>query len=45
MAKRLTIEILVMVALGLLVGLLGPFGTFAAPPAQSRLAGQRHSPA
>lgn len=38
MAKRLTIEILVMVALGLLVGLLGPFGTFAAPPAQRMLA-------
>lgn len=37
MAKRLTIEILVMVALGLLVGLLGPFGTFAAPPAQRML--------
>ncbi len=34
MAKRLMIELLVMVALGLLVGLLGPFGTFAAPPAQ-----------
>jgi hypothetical protein len=34
MAKRLTIELLVMVALGLLIGLLGPFGTFAAPPAQ-----------
>lgn len=34
MAKRLTIEILVMVALGLLIGLLGPFGTFGAPPAQ-----------
>jgi DNA-binding LytR/AlgR family response regulator len=33
MAKRLTIELLVMVALGLLIGLLGPFGTFAAPPA------------
>jgi len=38
MAKRLTIEILVMVALGLLVGLLGPFGTFGAPPAQRMLA-------
>lgn len=37
MAKRLTIEILVMVALGLLVGLLGPFGTFAAPPAERML--------
>lgn len=37
MAKRLTIEILVMVALGLLIGLLGPFGTFAAPPAQRML--------
>jgi len=37
MAKRLTVEILVMVALGLLVGLLGPFGTFAAPPAQRML--------
>lgn len=37
MAKRLSIEILVMVALGLLVGLLGPFGTFAAPPAQRML--------
>lgn len=37
MAKRLTIEILVMVALGLLVGLLGPFGTFGAPPAQRML--------
>ena len=37
MAKRLTIELLVMVALGLLVGLLGPFGTFAAPPAQRML--------
>lgn len=34
MAKRLTIELLVMVALGLLIGLLGPFGTFGAPPAQ-----------
>lgn len=33
MAKRLTIELLVMVALGLLIGLLGPFGTFEAPPA------------
>lgn len=33
MAKRLTIELLVMVALGMLIGLLGPFGTFAAPPA------------
>ena len=38
MAKRLTIEILVMVALGLLIGLLGPFGTFGAPPAQRMLA-------
>jgi len=37
MAKRLTIELLVMVALGLLIGLLGPFGTFAAPPAQRML--------
>ncbi|SEH15536.1 transcriptional regulator, LytTR family [Sphingopyxis sp. YR583] len=37
MAKRLTIEILVMVALGLLIGLLGPFGTFTAPPAQRML--------
>ena len=37
MAKRLTIELLVMVALGLLVGLLGPFGTFGAPPAQRML--------
>lgn len=37
MAKRLAIEILVMVALGLLVGLLGPFGTFAAPPAERML--------
>lgn len=37
MAKRLTIEILVMVALGLLIGLLGPFGTFDAPPAQRML--------
>ncbi|MBN8845611.1 MAG: LytTR family transcriptional regulator DNA-binding domain-containing protein [Sphingomonadales bacterium] len=34
MAKRLTIELLIMVALGLLIGLLGPFGTFDAPPAQ-----------
>lgn len=34
MAKRLTIELLVMIALGLLIGLLGPFGTFDAPPAQ-----------
>lgn len=34
MAKRLTIELLVIVALGLLIGLLGPFGTFTAPPAQ-----------
>lgn len=34
MAKRLTIELLMMVALGLLIGLLGPFGTFEAPPAQ-----------
>ncbi len=33
MAKRLTIELLVMVAIGLLIGLLGPFGTFEAPPA------------
>lgn len=38
MAKRLTIEILVMVALGLLIGLLGPFGTFGTPPAQRMLA-------
>ena len=37
MAKRLSIEMLVMVALGLLAGLLGPFGTFAAPPAQRML--------
>lgn len=37
MAKRLTIELLVMVALGLLVGLLGPFGTFGTPPAQRML--------
>lgn len=37
MAKRLTIELLVMVALGLLIGLLGPFGTFTAPPAQRML--------
>lgn len=37
MAKRLTIELLVMVALGLLVGLLGPFGTFGEPPAQRML--------
>lgn len=37
MAKRLTIELLVMVALGLLIGLLGPFGTFGAPPAQRML--------
>ncbi|MBO9695621.1 MAG: LytTR family transcriptional regulator DNA-binding domain-containing protein [Sphingopyxis sp.] len=34
MAKRLTIELLMMIALGLLIGLLGPFGTFDAPPAQ-----------
>lgn len=34
MAKRLTIELLVMVAIGLLIGVLGPFGTFNAPPAQ-----------
>lgn len=34
MAKRLTIELLVMIALGLLIGLLGPFGTFDAPPAR-----------
>lgn len=34
MVKRLTIELLVMIALGLLIGLLGPFGTFDAPPAQ-----------
>ena len=34
MMKRLTIELLVMIALGLLIGLLGPFGTFDAPPAQ-----------
>lgn len=33
MAKRLTIELLAMVALGLLIGLLGPFGTFENPPA------------
>lgn len=37
MAKRLMIELLVMVALGLLIGLLGPFGTFGAPPAQRML--------
>lgn len=37
MAKRLTVELLVMVALGLLIGLLGPFGTFGAPPAQRML--------
>lgn len=37
MARRLTIELLVMVALGLLIGLLGPFGTFGAPPAQRML--------
>ncbi len=37
MAKRLTIELLVMVALGLLIGLLGPFGTFTVPPAQRML--------
>ena len=33
MAKRLTIELLAMIALGLLIGLLGPFGTFNNPPA------------
>lgn len=33
MAKRLTIELLAMVVLGLLIGLLGPFGTFDNPPA------------
>ena len=33
MAKRLTIELLAMVMLGLLIGLLGPFGTFDNPPA------------
>lgn len=33
MAKRLTIELLAMVLLGLLIGLLGPFGTFDNPPA------------
>lgn len=37
MTKRLTIELLVMVALGLLIGLLGPFGTFGNPPAQRLL--------
>ena len=33
MAKRLTIELLAMIALGLLIGLLGPFGSFNNPPA------------
>ncbi len=33
MAKRLMIELLAMVLLGLLIGLLGPFGTFDNPPA------------
>ena len=33
MAKRLTIELLAVVLLGLLIGLLGPFGTFDNPPA------------
>lgn len=33
MAKRITIELLAMVMLGLLIGLLGPFGTFDNPPA------------
>ena len=33
MAKRLTIELLAMVMLGLLIGLLGPFGTFDNLPA------------
>lgn len=33
MAKRLAVEILVMIAIGLVIGLLGPFGTFAMPPA------------
>lgn len=37
MAKRLTIELLAMAALGLLIGLLGPFGTFGYPPAQRML--------
>ena len=32
MAKRVTIEVLAMIAIGLLLGLLGPFGTFAAAP-------------
>lgn len=34
MAKRIVIELLAMVALGLLIGLLGPFGTFAMPTAE-----------
>lgn len=34
MAKRITIELLAMVALGLLLGLIGPFGTFAMPTAE-----------
>ncbi len=37
MAKRLTIELLVMIAIGLLIGLLGPFGTFPMPPAERML--------
>jgi DNA-binding LytR/AlgR family response regulator len=32
MAKRLMIELLVILAIGLLMGLLGPFGTFAMAP-------------
>lgn len=37
MAKRLTIELLAMILLGLLIGLLGPFGTFDYPTAQRML--------
>jgi len=34
MAKRLTIELLAMVAIGLLMGLLGPFGTYPMVPGE-----------
>lgn len=34
MAKRIAIELLAMMALGFLIGVLGPFGTFAMPTAE-----------
>jgi hypothetical protein len=37
MAKRLAMELMAMAALGLLLGLLGPFGTFALPTAERML--------